>query len=169
MRHYGVLSQSHRNVLRLGRVKFGQGGETLFERARHHMAESIELALAMIHCLRSDEFELLVDLIFARSGWHRVGQVGCNQADIDLMLEHPMNGETAWVQIKPACAQADLGRYCQQFAGQAIASRCFFTVNSPNGRLRTPDIPNCQLWTGSILADRAVKAGLFNWLMQRVR
>lgn len=123
----------------------------------------------MIQRLRPEEFEVLVDLIFARHGWSRVGQIGGNQADIDLMLEHPMTGETAWVQIKSACAQTDLDRYCQQFASQRVATCCFFAVHSPNGQLRQPDGSNCELWTGPILADQVVKAGLFDWLMQRVR
>jgi hypothetical protein len=46
------------------------------------------------------DFETLVDLIFARSGWNRVSAVGGNQKLIDLELEQSMTRERVAVQVK---------------------------------------------------------------------
>ena len=51
------------------------------------------------------DFELLVDLTFARSGWQRVSRVGATQAHTDLVLEQSTIGEAAFVQVKlKACS-----------------------------------------------------------------
>ena len=50
--------------------------------------------------LHQDDFETLVDLIFARGGWHRVSALGGNEADIDLAVEQSLTGERAFVQVK---------------------------------------------------------------------
>ena len=47
---------------------------------------------AALPLLHQDDFETLVDLIFARGGWHRVSALGGNQTDIDLAVEQSLTG-----------------------------------------------------------------------------
>ena len=68
--------------------------DPLFKRANDFKLEQIRVTLDMIRRLQPDEFEIMVELIFARNGWRRTGSVGGNQADVDVMLEHPVTEET---------------------------------------------------------------------------
>ena len=58
------------------------------------------IAANMIRRLDWKDFETLIDLIFSRGGWQRVGALGGDQADVDLVLKQPITEETAWVQVK---------------------------------------------------------------------
>ena len=58
------------------------------------------------------DFETLVDLIFARSGWNRVSAVGGNQKLIDL--EQSMTRERAAVQVKSQANQKALDDYTRR-------------------------------------------------------
>lgn len=57
------------------------------------------------------DFETLADLIFARSGWQRSTPVGERLADIDILMEQPTTGETAFVQVKSRADQGVLDDY----------------------------------------------------------
>lgn len=46
----------------------------------------------MIKALHFADFEVLVDLIFTRNGWRRMGVPGANYPDVDLVLDHPVTG-----------------------------------------------------------------------------
>lgn len=143
--------------------------DPLFKRANDFKLEQVQVTLGMIRRLQPDEFEIMVELIFARNGWRRTGSVGGNQADVDVMLEHPVTEETAWVQVKSSCSQSVIDDYRGRFQRNKIASRCFLAVHSPEGQLHRPEVPNFHLWSDIRLAERALDAGLFDWLLQRVR
>lgn len=128
----------------------------------------IEVAEALIQALHWADFETLVDLLFARGGWHRSSRLGGTVADVDLLLDHPLTGERAFVQVKSQATQAVLDDYLQR----ARASQCdrfFFVCHSPNDPLMVPDARQQHLWTGTRLAEVTVKAGLFDWLVTRAR
>jgi hypothetical protein len=42
---------------------------------------------------------MLVDLVFANSGWRRIGRVGKTQKTVDIELMLPTTGERAFVQV----------------------------------------------------------------------
>jgi hypothetical protein len=127
------------------------------------------VALELIRQLHWEEFETLVDLIFARGGWRRTSLLGQDQPDIDLALDQPVSGETAWVQVKTATGQAELDDYLQRFDRNGGFDRFFFVCHSAPATLRLPDRPRLHLWTGERLADVVLDVGLFDWLMQRTR
>lgn len=54
----------------------------------------------LIKALSPQDFELLIDLIFAQSGWQRLNIVGGVQKTSDLELLLPTTGERAFVQVK---------------------------------------------------------------------
>lgn len=141
--------------------------EPVLTDARHARAAMTLVAGAMIANLHWADFETLVDLIFARSGWQRVSRVGETMADVDLVLQQPATGETAFVQVKSKAGQPVLDDYVGRFRQSDIYDRMFFVCHSPLGTLTTAGATDLHLWAGDKLADAAVKAGLFDWLMER--
>lgn len=132
--------------------------------ARQAMTKS---AMDMIAALHWADFEIMVDLIFARGGWQRVSVLGKTMADVDLVLEQPTLGEVASVQVKSRASQAVLDEHIAYFEASGH-DRTFFVCHSPTGALSKGEAEGVHLWTGEPLADLAVKSGPFEWLMDRV-
>lgn len=132
--------------------------------ARAAMLSSAKDMIAQLHWA---DFEIMVDLIFARGGWQRTSVLGGTMADIDLLIEQPTLGETASVQVKSRASQAVLDEHITYFAASGLP-RTFFVCHSPDGVLSAGAAAGVHLWTGDQLADIAVKSGLFEWLMDRV-
>jgi hypothetical protein len=143
--------------------------DPLHAEAKALRARMRELGLRMIRQLHWEEFETLVDLIFAHSGWRRSSVLGRNQPDVDLILDQPATGETAWVQVKSGTDQAELDDYHERFRRDGSCDRFFFVCHSPKGALRLPDERHLHLWYGEALSGTAIDAGLFDWLMDRTR
>lgn len=151
----------------LRRVRGDQ--DPLFARAQELKAENSSVALQMIRRLPPDEFEILIDLIFSRSGWRRISALGGNQPDVDLLLEQPLTGETAWVQVKSSCSQSVVDDYLDRFKKHGSKGHFFFAVHTPTETLRLPESPRLLLLNADRLAEAALDAGLFDWLAQRIR
>lgn len=132
--------------------------------ARQAMTKS---AMDMIAALHWADFEIMVDLIFARGGWQRVSVLGKTMADVDLVLEQPTLGEVASVQVKSRASQAVFDDHIAYFEASGH-DRTFFVCHSPAGTLSTGEAEGVHLWTSEQLAAIAVKSGLFDWLMDRV-
>jgi hypothetical protein len=133
-------------------------------------AELIASARVLIEQLTWRDFEVLVDLIFAGSGWRRASAVGgSDQADTDLVLEQAVTSERAFVQVKSKATQATLRDYVDRFEASIGYDRLFFLCHSPNGDLSGNDQPGVHIWLGDKLAEQAVKAGLFDWLLEKAR
>lgn len=141
--------------------------EPVVARAAEVRAAMIAVAAEMIAGLHWADFETLVDLIFARTGWQRISRVGGSQADTDLVLEQPSTGETAFVQVKSKAAQAVLDNYIGRFRRSGTHDRLFFICHSPKGNLSIDDPTGIHIWAGDRLADIVVKSGLFDWLTQK--
>ena len=97
----------------------------------------------------------------------RVSKVGETQKDVDLILEQPATGETAFVQVKSKAGQAVLDDHVERFRRSGIFDRMFFVCHTPKGTLTVSDSAPIHLWTGNRLADAAIKAGLFDWLIEQ--
>jgi hypothetical protein len=89
--------------------------------------------------------------------------------DIDLLVEQPLTGERASVQVKSAADQATFNQSVAAFAQSGAASRFFFACHTPRGPLRLPleASDRVHLWADVELATRAVDAGLVGWLIDR--
>ncbi|WP_016746859.1 hypothetical protein [Rhizorhabdus wittichii] len=140
--------------------------EPVVARAHDARAQMLDVAEEMVRGLHWADFETLTDLIFARSGWQRSTRVGDNLTDIDIALEQPTTGETAFVQIKSVAGQRIVDEYLERFRAGGY-DRFFFVCHSARGVLSLPNEPNLHLFQGRRLADAAVKNGLFDWLMER--
>ncbi len=89
--------------------------------------------------------------------------------DIDLMLEQPLTGERASVQVKSAADQSVLSACVAAFEANEAANRFFFVCHSPRSALSATtsgDRP-VHLWTMEHLASAAVDQGLVDWLIER--
>jgi hypothetical protein len=123
----------------------------------------------LIAALDWRDFELMTDLIFAQSGWRRVSAVGGSaQADSDLILEQAATGERAMVQVKSSADQSVIEDYADRFQRSGM-DRGFLVCHSPRPAVRDPGVNRFHLWLGEGLAERAVAAGLIDWLIARSR
>jgi hypothetical protein len=140
--------------------------EPIVIRAKDARRAMIAVAVDMIRALHWADFETLTDLIFARSGWQRSTRVGENLTDIDLVMEQPTTGESAFVQVKSEAGQAVLDDYLGRFR-RSDYDRFFFVCHLAQGKLTIPIEPRLHLFEGERLADAAVKNGLYDWLTER--
>src|SRR5690606_13101108 len=77
-------------------------GKTLPQVEEAAQTQSVMVAKisALIKLLSWQDFELLVDLVFASSGWRRIGHLGKTQKTVDIELILPTTGERAFIQVK---------------------------------------------------------------------
>src|ERR1041385_1122193 len=128
-------------------------------------AETVGLAAKMIRQLDWRDFETLVDLIFARSGWHRISPLGQGQADVDLILKQAVTGETAWVQVKSRSTAAEFEEYLGRFQRDGSCDRLFFICHTAASTPTSPADPKAQFWSAERVASAATEAGLLDWLV----
>ena len=120
--------------------------------------------LPLIQSLHQNDFEVLVELIFTRLGWVRVSGIGGQQKDTDFVLEQPITGARALVQIKSEANQTALDAAADALRGHKGDAR-YIVCHTPHGPLSAPD--GTHLWTRPDLAGRLVQAGLTDWLIAR--
>lgn len=140
------------------------------------IAKSVEARDALLACvteaivsLHWADFETLVDVIFARSGWHRASALGGTQKLIDIMLEQPVTNERAAVQVKSTATQRTLDHYVTLIDEAGTYSRLFFICHSPKGPLDAPSERNdIHVWCSGDIAATALRLGLVDWIIERV-
>jgi hypothetical protein len=120
--------------------------DPLHREAAALQAQLVQLATRMIVQLDWRDFEILIDLILARSGWRRGSALGEGEVDVDLLLDY-------------------LGRFTRDGSCQHF----FFACHSPTSQLTLPAGPALHVWTGATLVDIAIRSGMFDWLIERTR
>lgn len=146
-------------------IRLINGEENPAAREVRRARQDFESALVpLIQSLHQNDFEVLVELIFTRLGWVRVSGIGGQQKDTDFVLEQPVTGARALVQVKSSANQAILDDYSRRFS-EMPADTHFFICHSPEGRLDAG--PDMHVWTGETLAARVVEAGLTDWVLDR--
>jgi hypothetical protein len=129
----------------------------------------LDVVTEAIKALSWPDFETLVDVIFARSGWHRVSSLGGTQKLVDLVLEQPTTGERAAVQVKSAANQKKLEQFTNSADEAGSFDRLFFACHTPRGRLTAPsDRRDIQVWADQELARTALRLGLADWIIEKV-
>jgi hypothetical protein len=135
-------------------------------KARALMLDVMSEAIASLHWA---DFETLVDVMFARSGWHRASAIGGKQPTVDLVLEQPTTGEKAAVQVKSRASQAKLVTFIERADATGTYDRLFFACHSPAGPLTSPsDRDDIHIWSGRELAETALRVGLADWVMEKI-
>jgi hypothetical protein len=134
--------------------------------ARNTMVEVLTESLGNLHW---KDFETLIDIIFARSGWHRVSPLGGTQKTVDLEIEQPTTDEKAAVQVKSTATQKTLDEYVERVDDAERFDRFFFVCHSPKGEIIPPsDRGDVHIWAGRDLAAIVLKMGLLDWVLEKV-
>jgi hypothetical protein len=134
--------------------------------ARNTMIDVLTESLASLHW---KDFETLIDIIFARSGWHRVSALGGTQKTVDLEIEQAATNEAAAVQVKSAANQKTLDEYVQRVDDAERFDRFFFVCHSPKGDITAPaGREDVHVWAGRALAAIVLKMGLLDWVLEKV-
>ncbi|MGZ3846596.1 MAG: restriction endonuclease, partial [Flavisolibacter sp.] len=76
------------------------------------------------------DFELLTDLIFARSGWQRISVAGGTDKSIDLDLLSPVTGKQAFVQVKSEASLQTLMTSIEHFQSMGQYEEFYFVVHT---------------------------------------
>lgn len=139
------------------------------EEAEQAEKEMVGKIIPLMRLLTWQDFELLVDLVFANSGWRRVGQVGKTQKTVDLELLLPTTGERAFVQIKSSTTEKEFADYLNRYKDSDAHHRMFFVWHSGNaGTLKDDDGKKVILIGPENLAKMVFDAGLTSWLCKKV-
>ncbi|WP_456840273.1 restriction endonuclease [Bradyrhizobium sp. USDA 4486] len=143
--------------------------EPLRLRADQLREEMAATAAEMVCRLDWQDFETLVDLIFAHGGYKRETALGGAQADVDFVARQPLIGSSAWVQVKSQATQATFEDYLERFRRQASGGTFFFVYHTARQPIRPPlDMPNVHVWSAEKVAEDAIDAGLFRWIAERI-
>lgn len=76
------------------------------------------------------------------------------------------------VQIKSSANQTIIDEYAARLGLRAPGERLMLVCHSPEGTLRTPHAQGdrtLELLVGEAVAERAIRAGLVDWVMQRAQ
>ena len=123
----------------------------------------------LVQRLGPKDFEVLIDLILARTGWARLEKVGGVRADVDVEVQNAALDEVAFVQVKGKASQKTLNDSIERFNAQpGHYQRMIFAVHTPTGTLTPPSPDPVQVWTGDRLAQLVVNVGLGDWVTSRV-
>ncbi|MBL8882400.1 MAG: hypothetical protein JNL45_05025 [Hyphomicrobium sp.] len=107
------------------------------EKAIHALSEIHSAVIGLIRLLEPKDFELLVDLVFAASGWRRLGVVGKTQKTLDLDLMLPSTGERAFVQVKSRTTSHELAEYVTALDQAGPSTACFSSTTPARSRRMT--------------------------------
>ena len=120
--------------------------------------------------LSPKDFEQLIDLILARTGWTRISTPGPAREGIDVEAENLTTNEKAFVQVKSSAGQKVFDDYIERFKERReFYARMIFAVHSPIGELMPPaNLPAVQLWTGDKVAQLVVRLGLGEWVEKKI-
>ena len=138
------------------------GAISLAQSALDGLHSRLEPVIRQLHW---QDFELLIDLIFSRSGWRRISRLGGTLKDHDLLLEQPITAERISVQVKSTASQKVLDRYAKSFNDNEVADRLFF-ISHDEQALASPD-PRIITWSVRDVSRQTVAAGLTDWLIER--
>ena len=136
------------------------------QEAEEALKKMKDCALKLIKMLGPRDFEILVDLVFSKSGWERQGPIGGTQKTIDINLMLPSTGETAFVQVKSKTTLAELAEYVRE-REKFRESKMFYVFHSGEAVMATGD-KRVILINGEKIAEMVINAGLINWLIRKV-
>jgi len=157
-----------------------EGGESLIARINGQKTAEIErvygakteLTDALIPILRKLDwkpFETLVEMIFSRSGWRRIGAVGKARPNIDVALEIPLTGERACIQIKTSATVHDLENWIKFKEESSAYSQMFFVYHTSSVPLRVNDEEEIiQVLDANQVAQQVIETGLVDWVISQV-
>lgn len=125
----------------------------------------LEQALGVaIAALDENDFEFLVGLISHSLGWRRVNPLGGVQKHTDLVVQQPLTGETAAVQVESSADRKTIVACFENLRAYGL-QRSIVACHSPAKGVKIP--PACGLWDRGKLASMVVRSGLGEWVLAR--
>ncbi|QBF84316.1 hypothetical protein EXU30_17770 [Shewanella maritima] len=122
----------------------------------------------LISNLGWQDFELLVDLVFANAGWQRVATLGKVEKSIDLDVMSPVTGRRAFIQVKSQSSKEELKSYIEQFEGMPQYDEMYYICHTGTVALADVKLPhNVQLIGLDHMAELTINAGLVTWLITK--
>lgn len=136
-------------------------------------ARLVEGLVPLIQRLNPPTFETLVEMVFSRAGWRRIGYIGKAQADKDVDLEMPLTRERAVVQVKARTKQSDLDDYIDRKKAMLGYDRLFFVYHTSESPLIAPngsegEVDEVTVMGATDVAQRVVESGLVDWVLTQV-
>ncbi|MHC8337776.1 hypothetical protein [Pseudomonas sp. HLT2-19-2] len=115
------------------------------------------------------DFELLIDLIFSKSGWQRFSVLGKTEKDIDLDVYSPSTQKRAFVQIKSSTSKSDFELYLNSFNEYDQFDEMYFIYHTCADDLSAvvTDHKNIHIWNLFRIAGLVVNSGLAEWLINK--
>ena len=136
-------------------------------RADDARAAFIAATEAIVRRLNPKDFELLVDLIMARTGWARIARLGGPREGIDVECQNAATGEIAFCQVKSTSSQGALDDYVDRFTARRDRyARMIFAVHTADDLATSKR--DVMIWDGARIAELVVDLGLASWLRTRV-
>lgn len=114
-----------------------------------------------------NDFELLVDLIFSKSGWQRISVLGKTEKDIDLDVFSPVTQKRAFVQVKSSTNADQVKEYYESFSQFGQYSEMYFVFHTLTGADVDINDPKVHLWDLARVAELVIHAGLVDWLIAK--
>ncbi|MFL1542542.1 restriction endonuclease [Pseudomonas sp. O39] len=152
----------------------------LIDKINGHNPPEVEQAKSSLERLKEDvqevikglwwhDFELLIDLIFSKSGWQRFSVLGKTEKDIDLDVYSPSTQRRAFVQIKSSTTRAELQSYIEIFREYDQFHEMYFVYHTSREQLMDIGLANdrVHLWDLKAVASLVVSAGLVEWLLNK--
>lgn len=115
------------------------------------------------------DFELLIDLIFAKQGWQRNSILGGVEKDIDLDIYSPVTENRAFVQIKSSTNQDEFSRYQSIFESYGQFDEMYFIYHTANDSIKISESlkGSVKVWNIEKISQLTIQSGLTDWLIQK--
>lgn len=136
------------------------------ERAKETRDSLAERMEELLKLLTWKDFEILVELIFAQSGWKRVSATGGVQKTIDFSLWQPLTGERAFVQVKSETNANEFESYISTSQSENFG-RMFYVYHTGEHKAASYKNRNITIWDGREVAVQVVRNGLIDWLIEK--
>ena len=113
------------------------------------------------------DFELLVDLIFAQSGWQRISVLGQTDKDIDLDVFSPVTSRRAFIQVKSNASNETFNGSVARFREMGQFDEMYFVVHTSDSQLASRTEGSISILDLNKLSELVINAGLVNWLITK--
>lgn len=122
----------------------------------------------LIQFLTDGNFELLVELIFANSGWRKTTSTGGNQKTTDLDLYNPITSQQIWVQVKTKTDPKEFRDYVEKhYSDRSNFETMYYVYHTCNvGEILNED-PQISVWDIETVATQVVANGLVDWVLNK--
>ena len=115
------------------------------------------------------DFELLIDLLFARAGWQRFSVVGKTEKDIDLDVYSPTTKKRAFVQVKSHATKDEILACVESFVGYDQYQEMYFVFHTCGAGVDDLLIDDARvyLWNIDRISALTISSGLTEWLINK--